>query len=99
TVERVARGNLAFVYGDDKSRWSQDVEDEYQSLIDHMLDFRIIPAGRHLWATGVKTKQYIANCWTSGWTEKLSDHYEFTFMRLMEGGGVGANYSQEYLKG
>jgi ribonucleoside-triphosphate reductase len=33
----------------------------------------------------------------SGWTENPSEHFEFTFMRLMEGGGVGANYSNRYL--
>ena len=27
----------------------------------------------------------------------LSDHFEFTFLRLMEGGGVGANYSSRFL--
>ena len=37
------------------------------------------------------------NCWTSGWTERLSDHFHFSFSRLMEGGGVGANYSTHFL--
>mgnify|MGYP003390367949 CR=1 FL=1 len=37
-------------------------------------------------------------CWVSGWPEKISDHFQFTFMRLMEGGGVGANYSNANLK-
>lgn len=62
-----------------------------------MTDFKIIPAGRHLWASGVKNAQHLFNCWVSGWTEKPSDHFHFTFMRLMEGGGVGANYSNRYL--
>lgn len=97
TVSRVAEGNLALVYGP-PSGWSGEVWDEYLELQRHMLDFKIIPAGRHLWATGVKGRQYLFNCWTAGWGVKLSDHFEFTFLRLMEGGGVGANYSSHYLK-
>lgn len=62
-----------------------------------MEEFKILPAGRHLWASGVKNAQHLFNCWVSGWTDKPSDHFEFTFMRLMEGGGVGANYSNRYL--
>jgi ribonucleoside-triphosphate reductase len=87
TVERVVDGNLALV----DSRYQ--LHGERQSLIDMMLDFKILPAGRHLWASGVKNAEHLFNCWVSGWTEKPSEHFEFTFMRLMEGGGVGANYS------
>lgn len=97
TVRRVARGNLELVYGE-QAAWPQHVINEYCLLVDHMEDFRIIPAGRHLWASGVKGRQYLMNCWVSGWGEKLSDHFEFTFLRLMEGGGVGANYSSTYLE-
>jgi ribonucleotide reductase alpha subunit len=43
--------------------------------------------------SGVLTGQ----CHVSGWGEKFSDHFDFTFMRLMEGGGVGANYSMKYI--
>ncbi|QFG10418.1 ribonucleotide reductase [Mycobacterium phage Anthony] len=93
TVERVVDGNLALV----PERYHQ--ADEREQLIKLMADFRIIPAGRHLWASGVKNAQHLFNCWVSGWTEKPSDHFEFTFMRLMEGGGVGANYSNKYLAG
>lgn len=97
TVRRVVDGNLALVYGDDVSEWSESVLAERAELIDAIEHFRILPAGRHLWASGVKGRQYLMNCWTSGWGDKLSDHFEFTFMRLMEGGGVGANYSSSYL--
>ena len=97
TVARVARGNLELVYGPQET-WSDEVRSEYETLCDHMLDFRIIPAGRHLWASGVKGRQYLFNCHVAGWGEKLSRHFEFTFLRLMEGGGVGANYSSEFLK-
>ncbi|AGK87525.1 ribonucleotide reductase [Mycobacterium phage HINdeR] len=88
TVERVVDGNLALV----DSRYHQP--DEREDLIRLMTEFKILPGGRHLWASGVKNAQHLFNCWVSGWTEKPSDHFEFTFLRLMEGGGVGANYSE-----
>lgn len=92
TVERVVDGNLALV--DERYQ----LENEHEDLIRLMTDFKILPAGRHLWASGVKNAQHLFNCWVSGWTEKPSDHFEFTFMRLMEGGGVGANYSNRFLQ-
>ncbi|ANT41053.1 ribonucleotide reductase [Streptomyces phage Nanodon] len=99
TVRRVAKGNLALVHGSDMNAWSQAVKDEYDELVSFMDVFAIIPAGRHLWATGVKGRQYLFNCHVAPWGEKLSRHFEFTFMRLMEGGGVGGNYSSSYLQG
>ncbi|MDX3525043.1 ribonucleoside-triphosphate reductase, adenosylcobalamin-dependent [Streptomyces sp. ID05-39B] len=98
TVRRVAAGNLALVHGPDKSAWGEAVIAEYNELVAYMDRFAIIPAGRHLWATGVKGRQYLFNCHVAPWGEKLSRHFEFTFMRLMEGGGVGGNYSSEYLQ-
>ncbi|AJD82469.1 ribonucleotide reductase [Mycobacterium phage Sheen] len=92
TVTRVVDGNLALV----PERYHEDGERD--TLIRLMTEFKILPGGRHLWASGVKNAQHLFNCWVSGWTEKPSDHFEFTFMRLMEGGGVGANYSNRYLK-
>ena len=98
TVERVAAGNMALVHGP-KATWSQDVRDEYLALKDRMLRFQIIPAGRHLWATGVSGRQFLFNCHVAGWeTDRLSDHFQFSFLRLMEGGGVGSNYSSRYLE-
>lgn len=97
TVERVVRGNLALVYGDDDSKWPKEIHAEAWDLFTGFRDFKMISAGRHLWASGVKGRQYLMNCWTSGWTERLSEHFEFTFLRLMEGGGVGANYSSHFL--
>lgn len=91
TVERVVDGNLALVPE------KYHLKNERQALIDLITEFKIIPGGRHLWASGVKGRQYLFNCHVSGWGEKLSDHFEFTFMRLMEGGGVGSNYSNTYL--
>lgn len=93
TVERVVDGNLALVPE------KYHLKGERQALIDLITEFKIIPGGRHLWASGVKGRQYLFNCHVSGWGDKLSDHFEFTFMRLMEGGGVGATYSNSYLDG
>jgi ribonucleoside-triphosphate reductase (thioredoxin) len=91
TVERVVDGNLALV----DSRYIRDGERD--RLIELATKFKILPAGRHLWASGVKGRQYLFNCHVAGWGEKITDHFAFAFMRLMEGGGVGANYSNKYL--
>lgn len=95
TVARVVDGNLGLVYGD-PSMWTEKVHEEAQALFDAMFNFEIIPAGRHLWASGVSGRQFLFNCHVSGWGARFSDHFEFTFLRLMEGGGVGANYSTVY---
>jgi adenosylcobalamin-dependent ribonucleoside-triphosphate reductase len=97
TVQRVAAGNLSLVYGP-REQWSTETMKEYQELVQLMYEFKILPAGRQLWASGVKGRQYLFNCHVSGWGTKLSDHFEFAFMRLMEGGGVGANYGTKYLQ-
>ena len=91
TVQRVVDGNLAL------APERHQLDRERQDLIDLMLDFKILPAGRHLWASGVTNAQHLFNCWVAGWTERPSEHFEFTFMRLMEGGGVGASYSNSNL--
>jgi len=92
TVERVVDGNLALA----EERFQ--IEGEREHLIRLMSQFKILPAGRHLWASGVRNAEHLFNCWVAGWPEKISDHFQFTFMRLMEGGGVGANYSNHYLE-
>lgn len=95
TVLRVARGNLELVYGDWES-WDLKTTTEFAQLCHLMKNFAIIPAGRHLWASGVTTQLF--NCHHSGWGSKFSEHFEFTSDRLFEGGGVGANYSSKFLK-
>lgn len=97
TVYRVAKGNFSLVYGDDMSKWPLEILQEFEELQVMMLLFKMLPAGRHLWASGVPGRQYLFNCHVSGWNETIADHFEFTFLRLMEGGGVGANYSNKYL--
>lgn len=91
TVRRVVEGNLSLV---DSKRID---EGEREELIDAIYNFRIIPAGRHLWMSGVEGRQFLFNCYVSGWGDRLSEHFTFTFNQLMEGGGVGANYSAKYV--
>jgi ribonucleoside-diphosphate reductase alpha chain len=98
TVRRVVHGNLALVYGYRQQDWSMNVHDEYTRLVHYMDRFAIIPAGRQLWATGVPGREYLFNCHVSGWGETLAEHFAFTFMRLVEGGGVGANYSSKHVE-
>ncbi|TMZ45693.1 ribonucleoside-triphosphate reductase, adenosylcobalamin-dependent, partial [Klebsiella pneumoniae] len=89
TVRRVVDGNLALA-----GKHERNERDELVSLME---EFKILPAGRHLWASGVPGRQYLFNCHVSGWGEDITEHFEFTFLRLMEGGGVGANYSNRFL--
>ncbi|QZE10952.1 ribonucleotide reductase [Mycobacterium phage Agape74] len=92
TVDRVVDGNLALV----PERYALSTERE--DLRRLIREFKILPAGRHLWASGVRNAQHLFNCWVAGWTDRPSDHFAFTFLRLMEGGGVGANYSNSHLQ-
>lgn len=96
TVARVVHGNIALVHGNDPTLWSREVMNEAIRLGFYMDRFAILPAGRQLWASGVEGRQYLFNCHVSGWEGDIEEHFMFTFMRLVEGGGVGANYS-DYL--
>lgn len=96
TCKRVAFGNMALVHGADATKWPTEVFNEAVDVMGHMLDFRFLPAGRHLWATGVKGRQFLFNCHVSPWPEKLSEHFSWVFLRLSEGGGVGTNFSRRY---
>jgi len=91
TVRRVVDGNIELAP-------DAVFDGERDALINLMEDFKIIPAGRHLWASGANTKLGLYNCHRAGWDETLSGHFLFTFDQLMLGGGVGANYSSEYLQ-
>jgi len=91
TVERVVRGNaeLAGVLG---------VTSDDAGLVERIADMRIIPAGRHLWASGSESGLGLFNCHRAGWGSELAEHFLFVFDQLMLGGGVGANYSENYLE-
>lgn len=91
TVERVVRGNTSLV--DEKF-----IEPgERAKLFDLIYNFKAIPAGRHLWVSGIDGRQFLFNCHRAAFTENMTDHYTFTFDQLMQGGGVGANYSNRYI--
>lgn len=92
TVVRAVEGNLNLVH-------PMFIEaDEKFKLVHLMLDFGIIPAGRHLYASGVKGRQFLFNCHAAGWdTNRPEDHFTFLFDQLMQGGGVGSNYSNRYM--
>lgn len=92
TVKRVVDGNLALV----PSRYH--LRREREQLINLLTDFAVLPAGRHLWVSGVKGRQFLFNCHTAGWNQNISDHFCFTFDELMKGGGIGSNYSNKWIK-
>ena len=89
TVNRVVDGNC-----DLANNYLSVMQEERDELKDLITNFRIMPAGRHLWVSGVKNRQYLFNCHRAGWTDELVDHVLFMFLELMRGGGIGANYSQ-----
>jgi ribonucleoside-triphosphate reductase len=91
TVTRVVDGNLALV--DTKHHLPR----EREALIDGIYNMRMLPAGRHLWTSGVAGRQFNRNCHRAGWESRLSSHFTFMFDELMKGGGVGSNYSHDYL--
>ena len=87
TVARVVRGSTSV--GVVKSG-------EAERLAELIGSFKMLPAGRHLWVTGTGLP-YTRNCFRAPWSERLADHFEFMADQLLTGGGVGANYSQEYI--
>lgn len=92
TVVRVVNGNLALV----PEKFLESSERE--QLIELLLQFGALPAGRHLNASGVKGRQFLFNCHASGWDgQHPGDHFSFLFDELMQGGGVGSNYSNRYM--
>jgi ribonucleoside-triphosphate reductase len=92
TVRRVVDGNLALV----PRRYVEPGERE--ALVELIEAFRVLPAGRHLKSSGVNDFA-LNNCWAAGWdAAKPEEHFTFTLLRLAEGGGVGANYSDRYLR-
>lgn len=93
TVLRAVDGNLGLV---DKKFIELN---EREKLVDLLLEFGAIPAGRHLYASGVKGRQFLFNCHAAGWDAlKPADHFTFLFDELMQGGGVGSNYSNRYME-
>jgi len=93
TVLRVVDGNLALV----NRKFHEPGERE--RLIELIYNMDMIPAGRHLWVSGVPGRQFVFNCHAASWSRKdLGAHFTFTFEELMKGGGVGSNYSNKYIE-
>ncbi|MFF1450141.1 ribonucleoside-triphosphate reductase, adenosylcobalamin-dependent [Streptomyces sp. NPDC058274] len=91
TVRRVVAGNVALV----EPRYIEAGEAE--RLVELIESWKVMPAGRHLKSSGVNDYA-LNNCWAAGWEpSKPEEHFTFTLLRLAEGGGVGANYSNHYL--
>ncbi|MFI1530071.1 ribonucleoside-triphosphate reductase, adenosylcobalamin-dependent [Streptomyces griseus] len=92
TVRRVVAGNVALV----EPRYIEPGEE--QRLVELIEAWKVLPAGRHLKSSGV-SDYALNNCWAAGWNpQEPSEHFVFTLLRLAEGGGVGANYSNHYLR-
>ncbi|MBD0739861.1 ribonucleoside-triphosphate reductase, adenosylcobalamin-dependent [Streptomyces sp. CBMA29] len=92
TVARVVDGNLKLV----PPRYIEP--DERAALMALIESFRVLPAGRHLKSSGVNNFA-LNNCWAAGWDAgSPAEHFVFTLLRLAEGGGVGSNYSNSYLR-
>jgi len=88
TVRRIVLGNISYA--------PHGVEPgEAEALFDMIYNFKGIPAGRHLWVTGTKASRFNRNCWVTGWSKRLSNHFKFAASRLFEGGGVGGNFSYD----
>ena len=86
TVRRVVAGNLS--YAPERLALPGEAED----LFSLIYSFAGVPAGRHLWVTGVpEVSAYARNCFSAGWAERTSGHFAFLARRLCEGGGVGAS--------
>jgi ribonucleoside-triphosphate reductase len=88
TVARVVRGSVSV---------GQVNDGEAERLHELIGSFKMLPAGRHLWITGTGLP-YTRNCFRAPWSSRLADHFEFMADQLLTGGGVGANYSQEYIR-
>lgn len=87
TVARVVRGSTEL---------GEIADGERERLTELITSFKMLPAGRHLWVTGTGLP-FTRNCFRAPWTARLADHFEFMADQLLTGGGVGANYSTEYI--
>lgn len=91
-VVRTVDGNLSLVSPEFHEA------DERENLIGLLLSMEGLPGGRHLSASGRPGRQFIFNCHGAGWeSEDPAAHFTFLFDELMQGGGVGSNYSNRYI--
>ena len=91
TAYRVAYGNCDFV----DEKYIQ--KGEREALLQAIFSMAMIPAGRHIRNTGIKDREFVHNCHTSGWVyDNPFETFGFTMKALMQGGGVGCDYSCYY---
>lgn len=92
-VTRCVNGNINLV---DPKFIEPGEQDKLFGLLYFM---EALPAGRHLSSSGRVGRQFLFNCHASGWDKnEPSAHFTFLFDQLMQGGGVGSNYSNRYLE-
>lgn len=80
---------------------SDHIEPYEKVKLFHLIhNFLFVPAGRHLWATGITSgSEFISNCHAIGYDpHRFHRHFTYTFLRLMEGGGTGSSYSNKYVR-
>lgn len=93
TITRTVDGNIALV----DPRFIE--KDERLKLINLFFLGKALPAGRHLWMSGIPGRQFLFNCHVAHWdADDITAHYTFTFDQLMQGGGVGSNYSNRFIR-
>lgn len=92
TVRRITFGNV----GLDETLSPDEAFAEMLDLFTHLYEFKLTPAGRHLWVTGTGTP-WTRNCWGAPFGPRTCDHFRFGASRLFEGGGVGSNYSYDQM--
>lgn len=88
TCRRVVLGNLSYA---PRSTW---LPGEDFDLFRAMYSFGILPAGRHISATGTAMAN-TRNCFAAGFEERTGEHAAWLAKILFLGGGVGSNYSAD----
>lgn len=88
TCRRVVLGNLSYA---PEETW---LPDEALDLFRAMYTFGLLPAGRHISATGTAMTN-TRNCFHAGWEPRTGGHAAWLGKILFLGGGVGANYSSD----
>ncbi|MGW7825029.1 ribonucleoside-triphosphate reductase, adenosylcobalamin-dependent [Streptomyces puniciscabiei] len=91
TVTRVVDGNLSLVSVD------HQISGEREYLIRAIESFMLLPSGRHLWSAGTATPFFFTHIAPWGSAQEPWYHFSYVFRTLLEGGGIGSNYSSSYL--
>lgn len=93
TVKRVVEGSV--------NRVPEKYIEPYEPVkLFHLLyGLKALPAGRFLWAEGTLKNECVVNCHLAHYElNDFSRHFCYLFARLLEGGGVGASYSNRHIR-